>query len=198
MWKWLKKTVSEFIEIEAANWEAAQRGTLTGILPALIIMGAAMAAKKIAANRAKNAQAKAANKSEEGNLQAKFESDTAFENNKEDDRLARMQQVAGQLQGARALNPAVIAAALRRRQKVTRKGVGLDRTKGLNWELGGELAGTVGDMAGAYMAGANPNAVSGASKAMGAGGGAVAGGAFNPGIGAGMFQRGGCPPGQIC
>lgn len=171
---------------------------MPAFLAPLAIMAGAKIGKGILGGLGKKKAAKEQYKKEEQNLQSKFESDTDRFNNTEDDRLARMSHVAGQLKGARALSPEVIAAALKRRKNFNRKGVAVDQSKGVMTQMLGDVAGSVGDLASAYMAGSNPNSVSGASKAMGSGGGAVAGGAFNPGIGAGMFQRGACPPGQIC
>jgi hypothetical protein len=178
VWKWLKTKVSEFIEIEAANWEAAQRGTLTGILPAMIVMGAAMAAKKIAANRAANKAGKEQKRVGEANAQANFETQSTMESNREDDRINRMGFLASQLKGARALSPEAIQAALTRRKSAVRKGATLDPTKGLGWSLAGDLAGTVGDVAGMYIKGSGGSAPT----------------SLRPPIGSG--SAGNCPPGM--
>lgn len=138
------------------------------LLP-LAILGGAKLAQALFKKKGATSAAKEQKRADEANLQAQFESEsTAFEN-KESDRLARMRQVAGQLQGARALSPEVIAAALQRRANTARKGAAVDRSKGLGWNALGDITGTVGDFASAYMAGNNPNAVDARTRTMGTG-----------------------------
>lgn len=108
--------------------------------------------------------AKEAYKKEEQNLQSQFESERDMQDNAEDDRLMRMRQIAGQLKGARALSPEVIAAALARRRNTARKGVAVDRSKGMGWNMAGNIAGDIGNMAMTYMSGGLAPAAKAAAK----------------------------------
>lgn len=106
---------------------------------------------KFFGNKGKKKALKAQQASEQLAIDNKFKSDSdAFENS-EDDRLARTQGIANQLQGARALSPEVIAAAMKRRRNTAYKGAVQDRTAGMGSEMvGGALSG-LGDVAGAML-----------------------------------------------
>jgi len=129
-----------------------KRGTYAGFLP-LAIMGGAMLAKALLKKKGATSAAKEQNRANDANLQAQYESSLAGETNREDDRLMRTQGIANQLQGARALSPEVIAAVLKRRAVTSRKGVSADQSKGLGWNMLGDIAGTAGDFAGSYIKG---------------------------------------------
>lgn len=133
-------------------------------LAALAIMAGAKAVGGLMKKQGQKKAAKEQYKKDEQNLQAKFESDQALESNREDDRLQRMQFIGSQLKGARALDPAVLQAALTRRKSAVRKGVAVDQSKGMGWGMVGDVASGIGDIAGAY------------AKGVGMGSGAPAGG----------------------
>ena len=127
-------------------------------MPFPLVPLAIMAGAKIAGGLLKKkGQIKAAKeekKAADANLQAQYESGLATEGNREDDRLARMQFLGGQLKGARALSPEVLQAALKRRASAVRKGVAMDKSKGMGWGAAGDVAGQVGELAGSYIKGA--------------------------------------------
>jgi hypothetical protein len=104
-------------------------------------------------------QAKEQKKVADQNSQLQFESALAGEGNQEDNRIMRMQQFGNQLQGARALSPEVIAAALKRRASTVRKGLNADTSKGMRWGQIGNAVGDLGDLAGTVITGGMKNAV---------------------------------------
>lgn len=162
-------------------------------LAALAIMGGAKLVGGVLKKKGQKSAAKEQYKKEEQNLQSQFESNQATESNREDDRLARMQFLGGQLKGARALSPEVLKAALARRKSAVRKGVAVDQSKGMGWGMLGDIASGVGDIAGAYIKGSGSSTAAGGSEATSLRP-PIGGGSF----GQGMFQRGNCPPNQIC
>jgi hypothetical protein len=119
-------------------------------LAAMAIMGGAKLFGGLLKKKGQAKQAKEQSRANEANLQANFESQSDQFNNREDDRLARTQGIAQQLQGARALSPEVIAAALQRRRNTARKGASADLSKGAGFDMLGGVADQIGDYAGAY------------------------------------------------
>jgi len=122
-------------------------------LAALGIMGGAKLFGGLLKNKGKIKAAKEQKRAEDANLQAQYESGLAKESNFENDRLARTNFIGGQLQGARALPPEVLAAALKRRASTVRKGTAADPSKGMGFSALGDVAGLVGDFADAYVKG---------------------------------------------
>jgi hypothetical protein len=120
----------------------------------LAIMGGAKLFSGIMKGRAAKKKAKEKLRADTANIDAKYGSDVSRFDNSEDDRLARMQHIAGQLKGNRALSPEVIAAALKRRRNTAYKGSAMDESKGIGSQMAAGIGDTVGDFAGAYMKGA--------------------------------------------
>ena len=152
-------------------------------LAAMAIMGGAKLVGGLLKKKGQQKAAKEQYKKEEQNLQSQFESQQATESNREDDRLARMKFLGGQLKGARALSPEVLQAALARRKSAVRKGVAVDQSKGMGWDMAGGVASGIGDLASAYVKGkamGGDDMLSKASQVM-SGGGAAAGDSECPG-----------------
>lgn len=149
------KWFSKFLAQCEVDYEMMRRGTFAGIgfLLPLAIMAGTKLAQHFAKKKGSDAAGKETQRVGEANADATFQSQVAAENNREDDRLARTQGIAQTLTGNRALSPEVIAAAMKRRATVARKGATLDPTKGSTWNMVGDMAGDVGQYASAYMSG---------------------------------------------
>lgn len=98
-------------------------------------------------NRGKKKAAKESLRADKEQIENKFRSDTDRFENEETGRLGRATFASQQLQGARALSPEVIAAALQRRKNTAYKGSAVDKTKGMDYNMIGEGAGALGDIA---------------------------------------------------
>jgi hypothetical protein len=157
MWKWIKKEFNDFLASSANDWEMMKRGTYAGLFP-LIIMAAAAAANAMAKKKAAANVAKEQNRANSANLTAQYEHDLTSEQNREDDRLARTGYAGSMLKGNRALSPDILKAALTRRRETTRKGTAADKSKGLGWQMIGDLAQGAGNVAASYQAGKSADA----------------------------------------
>lgn len=88
-------------------------------------------------------------RAEKEGIENKFRSDTDRFENEETGRQGRATFASQQLQGARALSPEVIKAALSRRKNTAYKGAAADRSKGADLGMLGDAAGGLGDIASA-------------------------------------------------
>lgn len=166
----LKRAFLAFVEDTDKMWESYKRGAMApiGFLAPLAVTAAFKGLQKIAGGRGKVKSAKEAKRVADVNDLAVYNERLASEANREDARLASVQGIAEALGGSnRALSPEVIAALMKRRQSAVQKRETPDGSKGMGWETVGDIAGQGAEMAGAYMAGSNPNAVSGATRVMG-------------------------------
>lgn len=150
------------------------------LLP-LAIMGGAKLVGGLLKKKGQTKAAKEQYKKGEANEQAIFEERSADEANREDARLASVQGISEALAGSnRAISPAIMAAFMNRKKSAVRKRPVVDQSQGMGWGAASGVADMVGDMAASYIAGSNPsrnpNAVSGATRAMGQAPGASASG----------------------
>jgi hypothetical protein len=86
-------------------------------------------------------------RAEKEGIENKFRSDTDRFENEETGRQGRATFASQQLQGARALSPEVIKAALSRRKNTAYRGSAVDRSKGMDYNMLGEGSGALGDIA---------------------------------------------------
>lgn len=102
---------------------------------------------KFLGNKGKKKALKEQQRAQKEGIENKFRSDTDRFDNEETGRVGRATFASQQLQGARALSPEVIAAALQRRKNTAYRGSVVDQTKGMDYNMLGEGAGALGDIA---------------------------------------------------
>jgi hypothetical protein len=152
----VKQFLADCIEDGARNWDAAVRGTLCPIAPILAGMALAKGLKLgagILKGIGQKKAAKEAAKKMEQNAEGQFKADQANFANQEGSRQARAGFIGGQLKGARALPPEVIAQITAAKKDPSFKKAIVDPSKGMGWGLAGDVAGGVGDIASSYVKG---------------------------------------------
>ena len=150
-------------------------------------------------NRGAKKAAKEQLRAQKEGIENKYKSDYDTFENQETGRQGRATFASQQLQGARALSPEVIAAALQRRKNTAYKGSAVDTSKGMDYGMLGDAAGGLGDIA------SNIGKESMIADAEGGGSGATSGvlsQASKPvSFGGQSFNFGkpsNCPEGAIC